>query len=455
MSMPRIRCAICTRKSSEDGLDQDFNSPEARFEACAAHIASQRHEGWKMLPSRYDDGGISGGALNRPALQQLLADIDFGRVDMVVVCKIDRLTRPLPDFVRMVDRLDAADCCFVSVTQAFNTYSSMGRLTLNMLLSFAQFEREVTSERIRDKNAASKKNGLRMGGVPPIGFDPHPDPNRRELVENESEAGVVRQIFGLYATHKCLAVVTQEADDLGRRSKRHVFSTGRMQGGNAFSRGHIHKLLTNPIYLGLIRHKKQTFPAMHPAIIEQDLWDNEQTLLQAASARRRGASPGYPSTGSALPKGKLRDDTGDLLTPTHTICRGKRMHYYVYNRLISGGTDPTGWRLPVFAIEAAVAKAVAGHLAHHAKRHAVLFATDAAASIAASKVIANLASRIATKGTPVAAQLITSDKIGDGRLILTIDRAALADASTLSADDLNEALLFWTRPSLSAPAGSR
>jgi site-specific DNA recombinase len=446
MSKPRVRCAIYTRKSSEDGLDQDFNSLDAQHEACAAYITSQRHEGWRMLPTRYDDGGISGGTLARPALQSLLADIDAGRVDMVVVYKIDRLTRSLPDFVRTVDRLDAADCSFVSVTQAFNTSSSMGRLTLNMLLSFAQFEREVTSERIRDKIAASKKKGLWMGGVPPIGYDPHPDLNRRELVVNEPEASVVRQIYNLYATHKCLAVVTRKTVNMGLLSKRHVFSTGRVQGGNVFSRGHIHKLLTNPIYLGLIRHKEKTFPGLHSAIIDQDVWDNVQTFLQAASARHRGAPAGSQSIGSALLKGKFRDDTGDLLTPTHTICRGKRLRYYVSNRLISGGTDPAGWRLPASAFEVAIAKAVAGHLAHHAKRHAVLVATDATASIAASKAIANLALRITSKGAPVAARLITSGKIGDGRLKLSLDRAALAEASTLSASDLNEALLSLDLP---------
>ena len=227
MSRARIRCAIYTRKSSEEGLDQEFNSLDAQHEACTAYIASQRHEGWKMLPARYDDGGISGATLDRPALKRLLADIDAGRVGMVVVYKIDRLTRSLADFAKLVERLDAASCSFVSVTQAFNTSSSMGRLTLNVLLSFAQFEREVTAERIRDKIAASKKKGLWMGGIPPLGYDSHPDPNRRELVVNEPEAEVVRQLFDLYATHKCLNAVAREADRLGLRSKRHVFSTGR------------------------------------------------------------------------------------------------------------------------------------------------------------------------------------------------------------------------------------
>ena len=186
MKKSRIRCAIYTRKSSDEGLDQDFNSLDAQFEACAAYIASQRHEGWVAGKTRYDDGGISGGTLERPALQRLLADIDAGRVQMVVVYKIDRLTRSLADFARLVERFDAACCSFVSVTQAFNTASSMGRLTLHVLLSFAQFEREVTAERIRDKIAASKKKGLWMGGVSPLGYDPHPDPNTRGCCQTNS-----------------------------------------------------------------------------------------------------------------------------------------------------------------------------------------------------------------------------------------------------------------------------
>ena len=228
--MRRLRCAIYTRKSSEEGLDQDFNSLDAQREACEAYIASQKHEGWKMLTARYDDGGISGGTLERPALQQLMADIDAGRIDMVVVYKIDRLTRSLADFAKLVERLEKADCSFVSVTQAFNTSSSMGRLTLNVLLSFAQFEREVTAERIRDKIAASKRKGLWMGGIPPLGYDPHPDKTRRELDINAGEAEVVRQIFQLYERHRCLNAVVHAADEQGLKSKHHVFASGRTQG---------------------------------------------------------------------------------------------------------------------------------------------------------------------------------------------------------------------------------
>jgi DNA invertase Pin-like site-specific DNA recombinase len=365
---------------------------------------------------------------------------------MVVVYKIDRLTRSLADFARLVDRLEAAHCSFVSVTQAFNTSSSMGRLTLNVLLSFAQFEREVTAERIRDKIAASKTKGMWMGGVPPIGYDPHPDPMRRELVVNAPEAGVVRQVFTLYATHKCLAAVTRETQALGLRSKRHVFSTGRQQGGNALSRGQIHKILTNPIYLGRIRHKDKTFPGLHPAIIGQDLWDQVQALLQAASARRRGAPAGEP-TGDAAPlKGKFRDDTGDLLTPTHTRKNGKQLRYYISNRLVSGGPDPSGWRLPAEALEQAVARAISDHLAEHAARHMVHNDHEAIRSARASDAVNRLAGQIRSDGIRRAASLIADGALGNGRIAITLDAAALARATALPAGDLNPNLLKIDRP---------
>ncbi len=290
MTKPRIRCAIYTRKSSDEGLDQDFNSLDAQREACAAYIASQRHEGWVLDPARYDDGGVSGATLARPGLERLLADIAAGRIGMVVVYKIDRLTRSLADFARLVERLDAASCSFVSVTQAFNTASSMGRLTLNVLLSFAQFEREVTAERIRDKIAASKKKGLWMGGVPPLGYDPHPDPKVRSLVINNAEAQTVRRLYALYDQLGCLGAVARAATAEGLRSKRHRFRTGREQGGGTLSRGQIYSLLRNPIYLGQIRHKTQVWDGQHDAILETGLWERVQEKLQSASGRPRGVN---------------------------------------------------------------------------------------------------------------------------------------------------------------------
>ncbi len=445
MTRPRIRCAIYTRKSTEDGLEQDFNSLDAQAEACAAYIASQKAEGWRALPTRYDDGGVSGGTLDRPALQRLLAEIDAGRVDMVVVYKIDRLTRSLADFAKLVERLDAAGCSFVSVTQSFNTATSMGRLTLNMLLSFAQFEREVTAERIRDKFAASKKKGLWMGGLAPLGYDPHPDKTRRELVVNAAEAETVRQLFGLYEAHGCLSAAETKAARRGLRSKRRVFANDRVQGGNPFSRGQIHKILTNPVYRGLIRHKEKVWPGKHQAIIEEALWDRVQHLLQAASAKRRGTKAGTP-VGSAPLKGRFRDETGDLLTPTHTQRHGRRLRYYVSNRLIARGGDPKAWRLPAPGFEAATAKAVAEHLANHARRHAVLKRPDAVVSDELSRRASALAEKISASGIRAAAPLIVAGEIAPARLRISLDGAALAKALEIGADDLDPDLLAIDAP---------
>ncbi|MEJ6391241.1 recombinase family protein [Gymnodinialimonas ulvae] len=440
MTQPRIRCAIYTRKSSEEGLDQDFNSLDVQHEACAAYVASQRHEGWRLLPARYDDGGLSGGTLERPALQRLMTDIGAGRIDMIVVYKIDRLTRSLADFAKLVERLEAAKCSFVSVTQAFNTSSSMGRLTLNVLLSFAQFEREVTAERIRDKIAASKKKGLWMGGVAPIGYASHPDPTRRELVVNEAEANTVRHIFKLYREHRCLNAVAAAAEAEGLRSKRHHFRSGRVQGGTRFSRGQIHKLLTNPVYIGKIRHKDAVYPGLHAAILDQAIWDDVQHLLQEASAKRRGAEAGVVPESVAPLKGKVRDETGDLLTPSHTRRGGKVRRYYVSNRLISGGVDPTGWRLPAKGLEDEITSLVAGHLLDHTQRHDVLTVADAATSTKASKAIEALAQSIKADGAGATAALITSANLQAGQITIDLDLSAIASHAALSPADLTPSL---------------
>src|SRR5213076_911040 len=241
----RKRCAIYTRKSSEEGLEQEFNSLAAQREACEAYIRSQQHEGWVLARSRYDDGGFSGGSMERPALQELLADIRTGRIDIVAVYQVDRLTRSLADFARLVELFDAEAVSFVSVTQQFNTTNSVGRLTLNVLLSFAQFEREVTGERIRDKIAASKKKGMWMGGNVPLGYDA----SERTLVINPAEAETVCRIFALYREVGCVRRVKEEADRLGLSTKRGTTASGTERGGKPFSRGHIYRLLSNPIYI--------------------------------------------------------------------------------------------------------------------------------------------------------------------------------------------------------------
>ena len=446
MKLTRVRCAIYTRKSTDEGLEQSFNSLHAQREACAAYIASQRHEGWTSLSRIYDDGGLSGGTLERPAMQMLLADIAAGQVDMVVVYKIDRLTRSLTDFAQMVERLDAAGCSFVSVTQAFNTSTSMGRLTLNVLLSFAQFEREVTAERIRDKIAASKKKGLWMGGVPPLGYDAHPDPNIRQLVVNPAESKTVQTLFELYADLRSLVAVECEADRRGLWSKLHHFSTGRIQGGNRFSRGQIYALLRNPVYLGKIRHKDLVWPGQHPAILDEYLWDRVQARLQSASGRRRAAGRGVATEPTSPHTGKFRDETGDRLTPTHTTRRGRRLRYYISNRLISGGRDPSGWRLPAAALEAAAASVIAAHLREQARDHRIIDIEDMRASAAAAVSAVALAGRIDRDGVAAAAPLIASGNISRGRLGITLDRKALADVIGLSAGALQDDLLALAAP---------
>jgi len=273
----RIRCAVYTRKSSEEGLEQSFNSLHAQREACESYILSQRHEGWQLIPTGYDDGGFSGGTMERPALKKLMADIAAKRIDTVVVYKVDRLTRSLMDFARIVEQFDKQGISFVSVTQQFNTTTSMGRLTLNVLLSFAQFEREVTGERIRDKIAASKKKGMWMGGVVPIGYDLQD----RHLLLHPEDAEQVRNIYRLYIEAGSVYKLQQVLEQKGIRSKKRVSRTGRASGGLPISRGALYELLQNRIYLGEITHKGISYPGKQPAIIDQKLWDQVQDQLKA------------------------------------------------------------------------------------------------------------------------------------------------------------------------------
>jgi DNA invertase Pin-like site-specific DNA recombinase len=358
----RKRCAVYTRKSSEEGLEQEFNSLAAQREACEAYIRSQRNEGWVLSRTRYDDGGFSGGNLERPALQHLLADIGAGRVDIVVVYKVDRLTRSLADFARLVEIFDAQGASFVSVTQQFNTTSSMGRLTLNVLLSFAQFEREVTGERIRDKIAASKKKGMWMGGNVPLGYDA----SERTLVINPAEAETVRRIFYLYRELGCVRRVKQEADRLGLRTKCSTTADGAKRGGKPFSRGHLYGLLANPIYTGRIAHKDELYPGLHPALIDDETWTAVRNQLAGnTSDHRHRAKAAEPS----LLAGLLVDARGERLTPTHAIKKGRRYRYYVSAALITeAGTDRAqGWRLAAREIEDAVIRILVDALTRPAK----------------------------------------------------------------------------------------
>jgi site-specific DNA recombinase len=323
-----VRCAIYTRKSSEEGLEQEFNSLLAQREACEAFITSQHHEGWVCLRAGYDDGGFSGATMGRPALQRLLADITAGRVDIVVVYKIDRLTRSLADFAKIVEILDARSASFVSVTQQFNTTTSMGRLTLNVLLSFAQFEREVIGERIRDKIAASKKKGMWMGGVPPLGYRVQD----RKLVIVDSEAELVRSIFRRYAELGSVRLLKAELEARGSKSKSWTSASGRVIGSKPFSRGALYLMLRNRTYRGEIVHHGQSHPGEHPPVIDQPLWDAVQRRLAGNTAERNaGTRTHQPS----LLAGMLFDAVGQQMTPSYAVKKGMRYRYYVSRPLIT------------------------------------------------------------------------------------------------------------------------
>ena len=328
-----LRCAIYTRKSSEEGLEQGFNSLDAQREACAAYVLSQAGEGWTLLPGVYDDGGFSGGSLERPGVQALIADIRAGRIDVIVVYKVDRLTRSLADFARLVELFDQHGVSFVSVTQAFNTTTSMGRLTLNVLLSFAQFEREVTGERIRDKIAASKAKGMWMGGRPPLGYDGLD----RKLVINPREAQVVRHIFDRYLELGSVTALQPDLKARGVRSKVWDNRQGETVGGSEFSRGALYHLLANPVYRGAIRHKERLYPDAHPAIIDEPVW----TAVQSRLCANCPDPPETPRvTHGALLKGRVFDDRGGAMSAIHTKRGAKRYRYYTAVAQRRG--DPVG-----------------------------------------------------------------------------------------------------------------
>jgi site-specific DNA recombinase len=341
----RMRCAIYTRKSSEEGLEQDFNSLDAQRETCEAYIKSQIHAGWRAIDIEYNDGGISGATMARPALQRLLSDVQARKVDIVVVYKVDRLTRSLADFAKIVEIFDNQGISFVSVTQSFNTTTSMGRLTLNVLLSFAQFEREVTGERIRDKIAASKKKGMWMGGFPPLGYDVVD----RKLVLNAVEAETVRDIFQRY---RRIGNVRELKIDLDRSrivTKSRIQKSGPT-GAKPFSRGALSDMLKNRIYLGEIVHKGVGYLGEHTAIIDRDLWDEiTKTLNGNQSHRENCVGVKEPS----LLKGLIFDAEGARMIPSHAVKHGKRYRYYVSQTLIDGkrASSYGGQRIPAGDIE--------------------------------------------------------------------------------------------------------
>jgi site-specific DNA recombinase len=348
-----LRCAVYTRKSTEDGLEQEFNSLDAQYEACAAYALSQKHEGWELVGKHYDDGGFSGGTMERPGLARLLGDVEAGFVDVILVYKIDRLTRSLADFARIVDVLDKRSASFVSITQAFNTTTSMGRLTLNVLLSFAQFEREVTAERIRDKIAASKKKGLWMGGPVPLGYDVLD----RRLVVNGAEADLVRLIMARYLELGSVPKLVAWLQDEGYTTKVQHRASGPHRGGCKFTRGTLYHLLANRIYLGELSHKGEHFAGEHEAIVSQDLFDEVQAMLRTNSS---GSSRRIRAAATSLLTGLMFDGEGRAMTPSHAKRNGKRYRYYVTRADLVGETP--AWRVPADDLEQMLCQQLAARL---------------------------------------------------------------------------------------------
>jgi site-specific DNA recombinase len=365
MKPDALPCAVYTRKSSEEGLEQGFNSLDAQREACAAYILSQKAMGWTPVADAYDDGGFSGGNVERPALKRLLADIAAHRVRVVVVYKVDRLTRSLADFAKMVELFDAHGVSFVSVTQQFNTTTSMGRLTLNVLLSFAQFEREVTGERIRDKIAASKRKGMWMGGIPPVGYLA----KDRTLVLDEPNAERIREMYRLYLELGC---VRRLKDEVARRAWVTPLRNSKRSGGGGgrpFSRGHLYRLLSNPVYIGRILHRDLAYPGNHPAAIDEELWQAVQDLLKAnQQGRKTRTHAAQPS----LLAGLAFDEKGLRLTPSHAKKGNRRYRYYIGETL-----EDQPLRIPATELEGLVIDALIAWLSDQSRILAALGKRDA------------------------------------------------------------------------------
>lgn len=356
------KCAIYTRKSTERGLEQEFNTLDAQREACLAYITSQKSEGWTPVHHLYDDGGYSGGSMDRPALNLLLEDIRAGKINIVVVYKIDRLTRSLTDFAKLVEVFDRHGVSFVSVTQSFNTTTSMGRLTLNVLLSFAQFEREVIGERIRDKVAASKKKGMWMGGHPMLGYDIV----ERQLIVNKKEAETIRSIFAGYLEFKTVARLQAHLKAQGVTSKSWVSRSGRKHTGQPYGCGALHHLLCNPVYAGCVGHKGEIYHGQHEAIIPRVQWQQVQDMLQGKAPTDRGQKKQI--LGDIL-KGKLFDSDGVRYTPMRANKKGKQYRYYVSQKIVKGRDHKSSApaRLPAQEIETLVLDAMTAEMEDVAK----------------------------------------------------------------------------------------
>lgn len=414
-----VRCAIYTRKSTEDGLDQAFNSLDAQYEACTAYAVSQRHEGWKVVAERYDDGGFSGGSMERPGLRRLLADVAAGKVDVILLYKIDRLTRSLSDFARIVDVLDKAGASFVSITQSFNTTTSMGRLTLNMLLSFAQFEREVTGERIRDKIAASKRKGIWMGGPVPLGYVVRD----RKLIIEPKEAEQVGHIMRRYLVLGSVKALVEELNAEGYRTKVQNRTSGPHRGGCLYQRGTLYHLLSNRIYRGDIVHKGEAYPGEHEPIVSEELWNLVQRTL---ADRSQGGSTAQGVRWPSLLIGILYDGEGRLMTPSHSsrmatsvggTSQQRRYRYYQTRPDAEGGM---AWRVNASDLEPLVLGRLATFLEDQQAIIAMVEERDATAINAALSSALGMASKLRAAA------------IGECRAVI----AALVHRIDLAHDDI-------------------
>ena len=350
-ALRKVRCAIYTRKSTDEGLDAEFNSLDAQREAAESYIASQRHEGWAALPTEYDDGGFSGGTLERPALQRLLADIEASRIDCVVIYKLDRLSRSLLDFVKMIEIFERHQVSFVSVTQRFDTSTSMGRLMLNILLSFGEFEREIIGERIRDKVAATKRRGKYCGGMPVLGYDV--DRERKRLIINPEEAELVRHVFTRFVQCGSTTELAKELNAAGYRTKSWTTKSGALHAGTPWNKAHLYRLLNNPLYLGEVSHKGQRYPGEHEAIVSRQLWDQAHAIM-AANYRVRSGQTRVKT--EALLRGLLRcAHCGCAMGPTFSKRRGKSYRYYLCVHASKNGHNSCPTRcLPAGEIEGVV-----------------------------------------------------------------------------------------------------
>lgn len=413
--MTSLPCAIYTRKSSEEGLEQGFNSLDAQREACEAFIVSQKSQGWKLMGA-FEDGGFSGGNVERPGLKKLLADILAKRIRVVVVYKVDRLTRSLADFAKLVELFDSHEVSFVSVTQAFNTTTSMGRLTLNVLLSFAQFEREVTGERIRDKIAASKKKGMWMGGLAPIGYLPH----ERTLVIEEPHAQRIRDVFQLYLDLGCVRRLKLELDRRGWVTPVRP-TRGPGAGGRAFSRGHLYRILSNAIYIGQIVHKGVPYPGQHPAIIDMDVWQAVQDRL---AGNLQGHRIQLNAENPSLLTGLAFDDLGHRLAPSHTKKKARRYRYYIGPKV----GDAPNLRIPAQELEDAVQTALTEFLKDEPRLMGLMEGVTTATAQGRFKGAAALAVRLGgavPERIELLKRMVARISVGERRIEIAVRTAAL------------------------------